>query len=165
MAFELKIDDEVILSVTDTEEKIVKNSVTCFKEWIKKGILNLIKNRIGSSVQIKIDDEIILNPSNAVSQDTLLQHKDWIKTHILNIIKEKINNCRQRLELEWTQEGCDEDDYFAIIPSKLAKNGVVTIPDDQDEKAELIFSQSNYKNRVEQDAATKEAVLNAGVKI
>lgn len=165
MAFELKIDDEVILAVSDMQEKIVKNSVPCFKEWIKQGILNIIKSKIGKSViQIKIDDEVILNASNAnIADEILLQHKNWIKTEIVNIIIAKIDSCRQKLDFEWFHEGCD--DNFARIPSKIAKNGVTSIPDDKDEKAELIFSQPNYKNRVEQDVAAREEAVKAGIKV
>lgn len=153
MAFELKIDDEVILAVSDMQEKIVKNSVPCFKEWIKQGILNLIKNKIGNTVQITIDDEVILNASISVADEILLQHKNWIKTEIINIIIAKIDNCMDRLEREW------------IAAGKLTANGVTSIPDDKNEKAELIFSQPNYKNRVEQDVASREAAINAGITI
>ena len=96
MAFELKIDNEIILLISDTEEKIVKNSVSCYKEWIKTGVLN--------------------------------------------IIKEKIDNSMKRLEQEWIADG------------KLAANGVVSIPLDRNEKAELIFSQPNYKDKNARDA-------------
>lgn len=96
MAFDLKINDDIILSISDVEEQIVKDSVPCYKQWIKAGVINIILSKIDASMK--------------------------------------------RLDDEW------------VVKGKLESNGVTAIPTNRDARASLIFSQSNYKNRVERDA-------------
>lgn len=49
--FEIKIDNEVIFTCSDIEEQIVKDSVVCYKEWIKRGWVNELKEKIESSMK------------------------------------------------------------------------------------------------------------------
>jgi hypothetical protein len=53
------------------------------------------------------------------------------------ILKHKYEQCFQRLKSEW----CEGE------VSKLAANGVDSIPTDPEKLAQLIFSQPNYKSR------------------
>jgi len=60
-----------------------------------------------------------------------------MKRRLFYIIDHKYRQCFKRLKEEWD--------------TKLADNGVTSIPTDKDEYAELVFEQSNYK-----DAQTKK---------
>jgi len=60
------------------------------------------------------------------------------------LLEEKYQNCFRRLKDEWLTPGSDG-------MSKLERNGVSSIPTHQEELAELIFSQPNYKNRSQRD--------------
>lgn len=61
------------------------------------------------------------------------------------LFDEKYRKCFDRLKKEW----CDPDETGQC---KLAKLGVKSIPTDPDALAELIFSQSIYKNRSQREA-------------
>jgi len=63
-----------------------------------------------------------------------------MKRRVQYIISHKYQRCFERLYKEWV---IDSDGKG----SKLAKNGIKSIPTDPDELAELIFSQPNYSDR------------------
>lgn len=58
-------------------------------------------------------------------EDDMKRRLEWVITH-------KYDECFKDLKSEWD--------------IKLSENGVVIIPTDKDSYAELVFSQSNYKN-------------------
>lgn len=66
--------------------------------------------------------------------DQMKEDLKWILTH-------KYERCMQRLRLEWEP--------------KLASRGYDMLPVDNDAFAELVFAQSDYKNRTERDALAK----------
>lgn len=56
-----------------------------------------------------------------------------MKRRLNYILMHKYNRCFERLKKEWDQ--------------KLKDNGVQMIPVDEEQYAQLVFSQPNYKNR------------------
>ncbi len=61
-----------------------------------------------------------------IFEDDLKRRLHWVLLH-------KYEECFKELKYEWDQ--------------KLASNGIKMIPTDKDEYAQLVFAQSNYKNR------------------
>ncbi len=53
---QIKIDDEVVFVVSETEEKIVNSLIPDCKDWIKAGPLLMIQNKINSAMA-KLDEE------------------------------------------------------------------------------------------------------------
>lgn len=64
---------------------------------------------------------------------------DDMKRRLKYILMNKYEECYRRLKSEWEP--------------KLKENGVKLIPTDEEEFAKLVFSQTNYKNRSQRDAA------------
>lgn len=62
---------------------------------------------------------------------------DDMKRRVRWILEHKYENCFKRLKDEWEP--------------KLASRGIKSIPTDPDEFADLVFSQSDYKNRANRD--------------
>jgi hypothetical protein len=69
-----------------------------------------------------------------------------MKRRLQYILMHKYEECFKRLKAEW----CDGS------KSKLAQNGVESIPTDPDKLAELIFSQPNYKGRKQRELESAE---------
>lgn len=92
-----------------------------------------------------IQKQVIQNdiPSETFQLDMQRRIK-WI------LVDEKYKKCFQRLKKEWV------DDLDEQNQSKLALNGVESIPTDPDQLALLIFSQPNYKNRSQRDLEALE---------
>lgn len=70
-----------------------------------------------------------------IFEEDMKRRLQWVLMH-------KYERCFKRLKEEW-------DD-------KLAANGVAMIPTDPDAYAQLVFAQSNYKNRSAREALAKE---------
>lgn len=70
-----------------------------------------------------------------IFEEDMKRRLQWVLMH-------KYERCFKRLKEEW-------DD-------KLAANGVAMIPTDPDAYAQLVFAQSNYKNRSAREAEAKE---------
>ena len=86
--------------------------------------------------------DVIANdiPSEKLEED--------LKRRLANIITSKYDACFDRLFKEW-------------FP-KLAARGVASIPTDKEAFAQLVFSQSDYKNRSARELAAKEAMMPEG---
>ena len=67
---------------------------------------------------------------------------DDLKRRLKYIIMHKYEECFKRLKQEWD--------------SKLAANGIASIPTNPDAYAQLVFAQPNYKNRSQRDANAQE---------
>lgn len=65
-----------------------------------------------------------------------------LKRRVKYIVEHKYEQCMKRLKDEWEP--------------KLKASGVKSIPLDDDELAELIFSQKDYKNRSARELEAKE---------
>lgn len=76
-------------------------------------------------------------------EDEMKRRLKWV------LIDEKYRRSFQRLKKEWV------DDLDEQQMNKLAHNGITMIPTDADQLAELIFSQPNYLNRSQRDAANE----------
>ena len=63
---------------------------------------------------------------------------DDMKRRVRWILEHKYENCFKRLKQEWEP--------------KLAAKGLKSIPTDADEFAELVFSQTDYKNRSQRES-------------
>jgi len=69
--------------------------------------------------------------SSAIFEADMKRRIEWVLTH-------KYEQCFKKLKAEWD--------------TKLAENGVQSIPTDQDAYAALVFEQPNYKDRATRDA-------------
>lgn len=96
---------------------------------------------------IKINDEVVFTLSetrekviqNDISVDIFAE--DMCR-RICEIIQHKYDRCFERLKSEWDV--------------KLADNGELSVPTDKDAYAELVFSQSDYKDRKDRDLEAQE---------
>lgn len=68
---------------------------------------------------------------------------DYCEQKMAWILKHKYERCMERLRNEWTE--------------RLAAKGVTEVPSDDDEFAELVFSQDDYKNRSTRENEVKNA--------
>ena len=107
-------------------------------------MFNLLNIKIkGDKMKISVDDKevfvlsdtqkkVIMNdiPSEVFEQDMHRRIK-WV------LMDEKYCKCFARLKAEWEP--------------KLKAKGVTSIPLDEDEFAQLVFSQSEYKSRSERE--------------
>lgn len=94
-------------------------------------------------MKIKLDNEIVLDLNETkkkvikndineeLFEEEIKRRLHWVLTH-------KYEQCLERLKKEWTP--------------RLKNSGVKSIPLDDDEFAELVFSQSDYKNRSQREA-------------
>lgn len=88
----------------------------------------------------EIQKQVIQNDIHSeIFEDDMKRRLKWI------LLDEKYSKCFQRLKKEWA------DDLDAQGRSKLAINGIDSIPTNPDQLATLIFSQPNYKNRSQRD--------------
>lgn len=78
---------------------------------------------------------------NDINSDIFL---DDTKRRVKWVIEHKYEQCFKRLKSEWEP--------------KLASKGVQYIPTDPDAFAELVFSQSDYKNRAQRDLEEPHAL-------
>lgn len=91
---------------------------------------------------IKVNDEIILElnetKKKVILNDVLEEIFDEdLKRRIQWIIMHKYQECFDKLKREW--------DF------KLKQRGIKMIPTDEDEYAELIFSQEDYRSRSQRE--------------
>lgn len=82
------------------------------------------------------------------TQKKILKHAkkspdDFVKDQMAWILSHKYERCMERLRNEWEQ--------------KLADRGINQIPLDDDAFAQLVFSQSDYKNRSQREAESSLA--------
>jgi hypothetical protein len=100
-------------------------------------------------MKIKIDDQEIMSlnetKKKVIANDLLKDslHEDCCR-RLQWVLMHKYEQCFERLKKEWEP--------------KLKANGVASIPLDNDEFAELVFSQPDYKDR---EAREQESVINA----
>ena len=95
-------------------------------------------------MKLKLDDKVILDISETMIKilandlggpvEEIERRAHWAITH-------KIEACFQRLKGEWD--------------SKLAARGIEMIPTDKEKYAQLVFSQPDYKSRIERDYSTE----------
>jgi hypothetical protein len=85
-----------------------------------------------SEIQKKVIENDI--PSEIFEEDMKRRLK-WV------LIDEKYSRCMKRLRDEWEP--------------KLAKRGVLMLPTDNDSFANLVFSQTDYKNRSQRETEIK----------
>lgn len=79
--------------------------------------------------------KVIQNEIHAeIFEEDMKRRLQWVLMH-------KYENCFKRLKQEWD--------------TRLATNGVKSIPTDPDAYAELVFKQPNYKGRTSRDAEIK----------
>lgn len=92
----------------------------------------------------ELQKQVIQNdiPSEIFDEDMKRRLK-WV------LVDEKYAKGFMRLKKEWV------DDLDAQGQSKLARNGITSIPTNPDDLAQLIFSQPNYKNRSQRDAESE----------
>lgn len=74
-------------------------------------------------------------------EEYLLQEEQGLEARMAWILPDKYQNCMRRLKLEW-------------LP-KLEERGILEIPSSDEELAELIFSQPDYKDRSQRDLEEK----------
>ena len=96
-------------------------------------------------MQIKVDLTTVCDltetQKNIVKNDINAdEFESDIQRRVCYIVEHKIERCMKRLKEEWVDGG------------KLADNGVSSVPMDDMQLAELIFSQPNYKCRKTRDA-------------
>ena len=53
---DIKIDNEIIATFSEQEIMIVNSRVICFKEWIKAGVVNIMKSHVDTA-KIELDDK------------------------------------------------------------------------------------------------------------
>jgi len=83
-----------------------------------------------------VQKNVIKNDINADEFDADMKRRlKYILTH-------KYERCFERLKKEWD--------------SKLADNGVPSVPTDPDAYAQLVFAQPNYKDRKTRDAEAEQ---------
>lgn len=93
-------------------------------------------------MKISVDDQELFRMSEVqkkVIKNDILE-KDFdedIKGRLRWVLNHKYEKCFERLKREWEP--------------KLKANGVKMIPTDEDEFAELVFSQLSYKNRSQRE--------------
>lgn len=83
------------------------------------------------NVNFEIPEESQKIFNNIRGNDSYAERIKWVLTH-------KYERCLERLKLEW-------------IP-RLEAKGITEIPSDDDEFAELVFNQSDYKSRSQREA-------------
>lgn len=71
-------------------------------------------------------------------QEYLAKEEEVLANRMSEILQHKYERCLERMKLEW-------------VP-KLEQRGIDSIPTDDEEFAELVFSQRDYKNRSQKDA-------------
>lgn len=99
---------------------------------------------------IKVDDETILELSETqkkvIMNDILSDEFDAdMKRRVKYILIHKYKKCFERLKIEWDK--------------KLKDRGVKSIPLDQEEYAQLVFSQNDYLDRKKRDQNLKSNEL------
>jgi hypothetical protein len=101
-----------------------------------------------SNMKISVDDQELFTLSETQKKVIMNDIHEEIfeedmKRRLHYILTHKYERCFERLKKEWDQ--------------KLAISGVKMIPTDPDEYADLVFSQSSYKNRKQRE---EEIVVN-----
>lgn len=84
-------------------------------------------------MDIKIDNEIIVSFSDTeiqIAQHRIPDFSTWIKEGVVNIMNNKVNMSMDQLDA----------DYAEILAERYT-----SIPTDREERAALIFSQSDYE--------------------
>jgi hypothetical protein len=94
-------------------------------------------------MKVQVDGETVLELSELQKQVIKHEISDDIfvsdmKRRVAWILTHKYDEVHKSLRNEWE--------------SKLAANGVKSLPIDREEFAQLVFSQTNYKNRKQRDA-------------
>lgn len=98
-------------------------------------------------MKISVDDIELFTISethlDVIANDIPTQElEDDLKRRLQWIIDQKYNGCFGRLKKEWDP--------------KLIARGMTSLPVDKDEYAQLVFSQEDYMNRSERDAAAAQ---------
>lgn len=94
-------------------------------------------------MKISVDDKelftLTATQKQVIENDIPSQDLDQdLKRRLEYIIKHKYDQCFKRLKEEWEP--------------KLAAKGIQSIPTDKDAFAQLVFQQSDYKNRSQREA-------------
>jgi len=102
-------------------------------------------------MKISVDDKEVFTLSEA--QKKVIQNdinceifEEDMKRRLQWILNHKYEECFKRLKNEWEP--------------KLAASGIKALPCDPNEFAELVFCQSEYKNRSQRDAASRAVISN-----
>jgi hypothetical protein len=107
-------------------------------------------------MKIKCNDEVVFELNDTMKKvicNDLIEDEfeQDMKRRARYIIEHKFQQCYKRLIEEW----CIDHDGSG---SKLAKNGIKSIPTHSQELAELILSQPNYKCRKTRELEQKENI-------
>ena len=108
----------------------ITNSIVCFvgnESFELSSAYRKIWRKMGEEGQHDIDHE-----------EYLAKEEEILSNRMAEILQHKYERCLERLRLEW-------------LP-KLEERGIESIPTDDEEFAELVFSQRDYKNRSQKDA-------------